>query len=263
MAVVVAAVDLGESTSRVLRHAAGFAHVLSASLRIVHVTSDGTDAQQKVADFLDEHSPYEVDLGSVDIVVRSGRVSEMVVREAIESAASLIVMGSRNHGLARFLIGSTSDAVLRTTTVPVLLVPPIAMDIVNLGDARLTTGPVLAAVDLTDPNGQQLTLASRLAAVAGQNLLLITVAQRKLTDQEASAQLRERAHGLEPLRPHSLIVRRGDVPEEISRCAASEDAGLVVMGLRSRPRGTPGVIASAVLRTNRAFVLAVPAAPPT
>ena len=40
MAVVVAAVDMGESTERVLRHAAGFARVLSATLRIVHVASD-------------------------------------------------------------------------------------------------------------------------------------------------------------------------------------------------------------------------------
>ena len=30
------------------------------------------------------------------------------------------------------------------------------------------------------------------------------------------------------------------------------------MGLQSRPRGTPGAIATAVLKTNRAFVLAVP-----
>jgi nucleotide-binding universal stress UspA family protein len=259
MAVVVAAIDMGESTERVLRHAAGFARVLSATLRIVHVASDPAEARQRVTEYLEQHGPYEIDLGSVDVVVRAGRVSEMVVREAIESAANLIVIGSRNHGLARFFLGSTSDAVLRSTTVPVLLVPPISLDIVNLDDARLTTGPVVAAVDLSDPNVLQLTLASRLAAIAGQNLILMTVAQRKLTDQEASTQLRERAHGLEPVRPHALIVRRGDIPEQISQCAAAEDAGLVVMGLRSRPRSTPGVIASAVLRTNRAFVLAVPA----
>jgi hypothetical protein len=53
-------------------------------------------------------------------------------------------------------------------------------------------------------------------------------------------------------------VRRGDIPGEISRCALTEGSGLVVMGLRPRPRGTPGTIASAVLKTNRAFVLAVP-----
>ena len=49
---------------------------------------------------------------------------------------------------------------------------------------------------------------------------------------------------------------RKDVAEEISRCASAEGAGLVVMGLRAR--GQPGVIASAVLKTHRAFVLAVP-----
>ena len=52
---------------------------------------------------------------------------------------------------------------------------------------------------------------------------------------------------------------RGGVAEEISRCAKTEDAGLVVMGLRQNTEGRPGVIASAVLDTGRAFVLAVPA----
>jgi len=44
----------------------------------------------------------------------------------------------------------------------------------------------------------------------------------------------------------------------ISRCAATEGAGLVVMGLRNRPRCQPGSIATAVMKTGKAFVLAVP-----
>ena len=57
-----------------------------------------------------------------------------------------------------------------------------------------------------------------------------------------------------------MIVRRGSVAEQISACAAAEDSGLVVMGLRAQSRGRVGRIASAVLRNRRAFVLAVPAA---
>ena len=97
-----------------------------------------------------------------------------------------------------------------------------------------------------------------MAGLAGQPLVLMTVAPSGQSDHDASAALRDRAHGLSPVKPTSLIVRSGGVAEEISRCAVAEDSGLVVMGLRERARGRPGVIASAVLETGRAFVLAVP-----
>jgi hypothetical protein len=113
-------------------------------------------------------------------------------------------------------------------------------------------------VDLAEACEHQLRTASELAKVAAQPLILLTVARSKISDHDAAHHLRERAHGLAPVKPKSLIVRRGDVAEEISRCAVAEGTGLVVMGLRERPRGRPGVIASAVLKTGRAFVLAVP-----
>jgi hypothetical protein len=58
----------------------------------------------------------------------------------------------------------------------------------------------------------------------------------------------------------AAIVRHGDIAEQISRCAVAERIGLFVMGLRAKSRKQPGAIASAVLRTNSAFVLAVPEA---
>ena len=59
--------------------------------------------------------------------------------------------------------------------------------------------------------------------------------------------------------PRGLIVRHGDVAEEISRCAISEEAGLVVMGLRDPALGRPGLTIAKVLPSHRVFVLAVPA----
>lgn len=128
-----------------------------------------------------------------------------------------------------------------------------------MGDRpALTCGPVLAAIDLDETCLPQLHMASEMARLAAQPLHMVTVARSKISDHDAATELRARAHGLAPVKPRSLIVRRGDVAEEISRCATAEGAGLVVMGLRERPRGRPGIIASAVLKTGRAFVLAVP-----
>ena len=258
---VIGAIDLGPSSARVLYHAAAFARLLGASLKIVYVTADvSPDAHQRVLDFCLQHGPYETDFDDGSVVLRSGRVSEVIQREAHKNHAPLIVMGARGHGhIARILLGSTSEAVLRSATAPVLLVPPTDLDIVNLSDrAALTCGPVLAAVDLTEDCAPQLQMASDMARLAGQPLLLMTVAKARLTDHQAGVMLRQRGHGLAPVKPRALIVRRGGVADEIAHCAAEEGAGLVVMGLRTKPHSRPGAIAAGVLGTKRAFVLAVP-----
>lgn len=264
MRVVLAPIDMNEdSSARVLRHAAGFARLFGSQLRVLHVASDvSASTRQRVVDFCTRLGPYEVDLAAEDIVVRAGFVSDTIHREAAKHDTQLIVMGSRGHGrLAVALLGSTCHAVLRNAAAAVLLVPPTDVDIVDIGDsARLTCGPVLAAVDLAENADAQLRMASELACLAAQPLLLLTVAGPAYDDHASGSLLRERAHGTGPVRPRATIVRRGNVAEEIARCAVAEGAGLVVMGLRARGRGQPGAIAAAVLRTNRAFVLAVPPA---
>lgn len=49
---VVAAIDLGPDSARVLYHAAGFARLLSARLRVLHVCSAPTPAEhERVVEF--------------------------------------------------------------------------------------------------------------------------------------------------------------------------------------------------------------------
>jgi nucleotide-binding universal stress UspA family protein len=261
---VIAAIDLGPSTPRVLTHATGMARLLSAPLRILHVTANPQPEDlQRVTDYCAQASPYEINLDDAEIAVRTGVISEAIYREAERGEAQMVVVGARGHGrVARLLLGSTSAAVLHAPPCPVLLVPPINLDIITLSDrVTLNCGTVLAAVDLAESSTRQLKLAGTMAQLARQKLLLLTVPSSKVGDRSATATLRERAHGLQPVRPHALIVRRGRVAEEIGRCAIEEQAGLVVMGVRSPRRGQPGVIASAVLATKRAFVLAVPQSP--
>jgi nucleotide-binding universal stress UspA family protein len=112
---VLAAIDLGPSSARVLYHAAGFARLMSASLKVLHVTGDpGPDDVARVLDFCAQEGPYEIDLMEEDVIVRSGRVSDAIYREAERQKAALVVMGSRGHGgLTRLLLGSSSEAVLQ------------------------------------------------------------------------------------------------------------------------------------------------------
>jgi nucleotide-binding universal stress UspA family protein len=255
---VIAPIDLGPMSLRVLHHAAGFARLLQADLRIVHITT-GTSPEERgrVIEFCTRVAPYQFNVDDAQVVVRPGKVSETICREAARDQASLIVVGARSHGgVAKFLLGSSSEAVLRRTSAPVLLVPPNDIEIVSLADrAALTSGPILAAVDLSETSERQLMLAGRLAGIGRQPLLLATIAPPRLSDFQAVTMLNERAEAI-GVRPAATIVRRGDVAAELSCCALTEGAGLVVMGLRAR--GRPGAIATAVLKANRAFVLAVP-----
>ena len=258
---VIAAIDLGPLTGRVLYHAAAFARLLVAPLKILHVNGDATDqSRDRILSACLKLGPYQTDFDESQISIRAGRVSDAIAREAHSHDAALVVIGSRRQSaVAKFLLGSTSEAVLRTATTPVLLVPPTDMDIVSIGDrVTLTSGAVIAAVDLSENSDEQLRIAAAIAALGSHALLMMTVAKSRVTDHAASQALRERAHRMTAVKPAALIVRRGTVAKEISRCALVEKSGLVVMGLRARPRCQPGAIASAVLKTGRAFVLAVP-----
>lgn len=264
MPLVLCAVDLGPASPRVLLHAAGFAAVLGAALKVVHIAADpDPETRRHVAAECLRMAPYQAMFEESDVLVRAGPVADAIQREALELGATLLIIGSGSHArLVTLLMGSTTDAILQSTRTNTLLVPPNQFDIISvIGDAALTCGPVLAAVDFAEDCRHQLEAASRLAGIAGQPLVIMTVADSPMSDHDASHELRTRAHDLSPVKPTSLIVRRGRVAEEISRCAVAERAGLVVMGLRETTRGRPGVIASAVMATGRAFVLAVPSGP--
>lgn len=264
---VLCATDRSESARKLYRHAAGIAAVADASLALVHVSPDDADGgvTRRVHEEYLDAIPYGGRYPQEPLIlIPGGEPVDAVLETAREHGADLIIAGSRRRGpVAAWLLGSTSRALLEATETPLLLVPDNGLDIitVDVSHARLHFGSVIAAVDLTDANARQLALASEMAHLAGQPLSLMTVIETggRLGHEEASAQLRDRAHGLEPVRPRSLIVRRGEVAEEIVRCSVAEESGLVVMGLRSQRRGPrPGAIASAVLSNGRAAVLAVP-----
>ena len=53
-----------------------------------------------------------------------GSTAETIVRKATEIDADLIVVGSHGHGaMYQLLVGSVSEAVLRQSEIPVLVVP--------------------------------------------------------------------------------------------------------------------------------------------
>jgi nucleotide-binding universal stress UspA family protein len=247
----------------VLHYAVAFARLLGAPLKVVHVAADDSrETQQRAFDACQLPAAYAAGGHLVEVLVRTGPVAEVVSKEALLGDAALVVMGSSRHNrFARLLHGSTSEALIRAVRTPILLVPPADVDVVTITDRLdLNFGCVLAVVNLNEHPQPHLRVASAIAQRASQPLILLTVADRHLCDYDAAAFLRRRAHHLLPIKPRSRIVRRGNVATEISRCAIAERAGLVVMGLGPDALGQSGVMAVAVVRSARAFVLAIPGA---
>jgi nucleotide-binding universal stress UspA family protein len=263
---VLCALDFSDLAPRVLKHAAGIAGACGARLTLLTaVGGDAHAAEATLAGLLRDALPAGAAyLGEPRIrVVRvtQGQPADAILEMAREDI-DLIVTGTHGKsGVSRWLLGSTSAMVLELTTCATLLVPPGTLDIVTLtpGEATLHPGTVLVPVDLTEHNQAQLALASQVAALARQPMVVMTVTGGGASDQDAEKALRDRTAGLGPAPVDRLLVRRGaSVAEEIDHAAVAEHAGLVVMGLREAGHGLPGEIASAVLKTKDAMVLAVP-----
>lgn len=255
---VLAAIDVGPSSRRVLLHAAGFARLFSTRLKALHVSTDASAEQRQ---HVREHCALQGPMRSIlpTRTLSCGRAlcpRRSIVRRLRRRRASLSWVPGVTESWPLSCWGpqpKPSSAMRRHQFCSCLRSTSIS----STWRIACGSGPVLAAVDLADANDQQLRFGGELAQLAGQPLLLLTVTGRRLTERLSSSMLRKRAQRAAVM-PRAVIVRHGDVAKEISRCAVAERTGLVVMGLRSKLRGRPGAIASAVLSANSAFVLAVP-----
>ncbi len=126
-----------------LRHAIGLAAALKSRLVLLHVMDDFalTVEMASVAEYegmraalrgygqdaLDKARKAAADAGVMsEAVLREqpqARISEVINGEAVRHRCDLVVMGTHGRrGFSRFTLGSNAEAVMRTSTVPVLLV---------------------------------------------------------------------------------------------------------------------------------------------
>jgi nucleotide-binding universal stress UspA family protein len=140
---IVAPVDFTKSSTQALGDAATWANELGSELHVLHIVPDPTsqawsaeaigvdlaavgqdwiDKAQRNLDALLSTLPLPAD--RVKTRVQMGRPGEQIVSYAKAHDAGLIIMASGEHGrVARLLLGSVADYVVRTATCPVLIIP--------------------------------------------------------------------------------------------------------------------------------------------
>ncbi len=91
-----------------------------------------TDSVQKMTEkmrdriqkFHDEELTDEDRDLETKIMVKTGKIEEVILDVAEQEKADLIVMGSRTHsGIGQFMMGSSANKVIHTSHIPVLVVP--------------------------------------------------------------------------------------------------------------------------------------------
>jgi nucleotide-binding universal stress UspA family protein len=237
-----------------------------------HLESDTVKEMQKF---------YRQSLGSkalaeVDFEVTSGKPASEILRVSRARQCDLIVMSSHGaSGFRKLFFGSTTERVLRETTVPTLVTSGNDPGPTELDDIRKLVRRIVVPVDLTPATPNQLSVAAGVAKVLGVPLLLIYVIEpvRPLFGQPDVLHTveNERRYRIETeleqltsdypegTVPETLIVY-GEPAEEIAKVASDREVGLIIMGLHSSPLLGPrmGSVTYRVLCLAHRPVLALP-----
>ena len=199
--------------------------------------------------------------------VRVGRPGRVLAEAAEQSGAGLIVVGGKPHSnLGRWLAGSTAHAVVRTSTVPVLIAAGV----------ELPHSRVLCAVDVSDGAPSIVKAAARWSDLLETSLsvmhalqplpafadaaLAISSAEHRIHTEEALVRL------VWPAVPDGAerLVRDGQPEQLITDEVERGDVDLVVVGSHGRgwvDRMLLGSVTERLLGLLPTSMLVVPARP--
>jgi universal stress protein A len=194
--------------------------------------------------------------------VAIGTPATEILAIASQDGPDLIVMGSHGlTGMRKLFFGSTTERVLRETTVPVLVTPDEKAQRVSLSELKGQVRHVLAPVDLSSASLHQVTVAAAIASALTVPLILAHVTEPGAPSLEPGQRLSELAASSALRTTAQIVVAAGEPAEEIA--ALAETGGsLVVMGLHSSGMAGPrmGSVTYGVLCRARTLVLALPPA---
>ncbi|MCC5014811.1 MULTISPECIES: universal stress protein [unclassified Legionella] len=142
---IMVATDGSDLSNNALQEAIQLATDQKAHLRIVYVVDEGfvyhggpgfdyslilkafKEEGQKILDktaaIVSKQSSIKFDTTLIELNPFQGRVSEVIVEKAKEWPADLLVIGTHGRrGLSHLFLGSVAEQIIRTATMPVLLI---------------------------------------------------------------------------------------------------------------------------------------------
>lgn len=215
-------------------------------------------------------------LRSLDYEVAVGKPAPEILRVARERSCDLIVISTHGlTGVRKLFFGSTTERVLRETTTPVLVTPPLDPGAISIEDAPKVIKRVMVPVDLSPGSRHQAVVAAGLTQALGVPLILLHVIEPVRTplatrlplpgieaNRRAVAEdgLQAIAADLPARVQRETLIVYGDPAEELAKVIRDRQAGLVVMGLHASPLPGPrmGSVTYRMLCLSPTLVLALP-----
>jgi nucleotide-binding universal stress UspA family protein len=175
LSTVVAGLDLGPTTDRVVAFARQLSSKLGAKLVNLHAEDDepltpewanlALEAERRRREAAERHS-Y---LGEAEIVWRPGPAAAALQDEAMARKAGFVVAGTGAYGKTPFL-GETAIRMLRSVTVPLCLVPTH-----DTARTDFTGRRILAPVDFSPESDPALGYVRELAGRLEAKVALVTI----------------------------------------------------------------------------------------
>jgi nucleotide-binding universal stress UspA family protein len=254
-------VDFSEHAERALRHARALAAAFHARLTVLTVSDpllvSATAAAGHASTLRDQidaalaamlsRVPGPAGASPPGIEVAAGPAPEEILKAADRVGADLVVMGTQGLGGAgKWMFGSTTERVIRSSQVAVLAVPAYAAERMGVegGAVRLTVGTVIAAIGFDALDTVVAGAAAEWAAACGAGLVLAHVCHEApapawwpftgstlAADSVGAAriQLEALATSVAPVTAATVDVRAGAVPAGIALVARGQSAGLLVV----------------------------------
>ncbi|MCC6175995.1 MAG: universal stress protein [Chloroflexi bacterium] len=199
----------------------------------------------------------------VDGQVVIGRPDERIVAYADEHGMDAIAMST--HGrpmLARMLVGSVTDRVIRTATAPVLVFHPPTMSIDRLSPPAGRRLRVLVPLDGSDIAEEAALMAARLLRPECVEMTLCSVLESLEFERESMAIVLDRvAERLGDLGVAvTTIVGEGDPTDEIGRLAVEGAYDVIAVSTHGRSalsRMLVGSVADRLIRTSEIPLLVI------
>jgi nucleotide-binding universal stress UspA family protein len=256
IAKILFATDFSEISAKALPYAAAFARLFAAELCVAHVIDSGSPAQEaknggaatttkvrREADARIDRLLQAAHFREVrhEVVLAEGKILPTLASIAEQHGADMMVLGMHGrHGLAKAVLGSVADEILRLAEIPVLIVGP---DVRVRPEEVLTLHRVLYAVEFSSGSGAALQYAGAIVSAEHARLLVLHVVE-DIWKEPLSTRLRAEKYlrlrlleeGLIPsidqVEPE-LLVDFGPVEDRILQTARQNRAELIALDVPS------------------------------
>jgi nucleotide-binding universal stress UspA family protein len=277
---IIAGIDLGQDTEKVLAYASFFARGFRADLHLLHVIdylvtppsylSPYMEEEKKAAEekFMQWKKRLENGAVSAALEVVTGRLRESFDSIARREKADMLVLGFRSHTFRR----SSSESLIKGLELPMLVVRGQKADAAGIGSVKIRR--LLCPTDFSGSSRKALDAAKELKDIFSADMEVLHVLPghiikkmeaREHKDRAMEELSRQAAEGLKTVLSEAGIEKEGIVIEgephkKISAFSLDNDIDLVVIGARglSFIRGMLiGSVTDSVLKSSPCPVLVV------